>query len=586
MIKIAPYIKITSEEGKTLQDRITKFDYLYSEEEDDVCELTVESDNPKLADDPAFQEGKSLTVTWGYLDYTPLQSTRKIYIFDTRTEYSEDGITLTLVCHEKFAISKMDTARNKTANGSTDKNVTKVLFSTDVWENFNVDQLSDLVYRRLSASSQGKDSKYDPRLNKNSSSTEASFAKADNSLNPLNSDNNLQYVNPDDPLSPKLSYNPAEGMLVTLYNGSNSTYRTLKTWFDKQSGGPYVIDSRDDKVTIRLRNLFDDPVRSYVYKGEDGELLSFTPESKNRSKSKTSNQIDTVNWDSSSKSAILQTSSKEKEAINDSPTMKIWNASPVPVNPFWFQQNQEENNKARVIGPNSKKVGSKDWKKPEPKDSGKASKYETDRGWLIYTDDFVRSVQKTPFGLKEEKTTTAPEYVKKQKTKPKDGPSKTIVRASESSRSSKSFAENRRKNDDLETNPATAKMIGNPLLECGKVINVSNVASKHAGKYYIKECRHTIDNEGYMTSIEKMVRGEGKSNSKGKTNKSKKPGSDKKKAAVASGQVQYDIGNKGYEVMDFSDIGYNPTARSKEEQYRVGMYKNLPVVKPEESKKK
>lgn len=588
MIKLAPFVRITASDGRTLQESISDFGYTFSEEEDDVCELLIESDNPKLADDKAFQEGQSLTVTWGYLDYSYLVNTRKVYIFDTKCEYSANGISLQLICHEKFAISKLDTAKNKNSSSTNSKNITKILLSNDVLENLDIKDNQSELYRLLDAATRNANSKLDPRKKQNIANTEESFVKSDNTINKLNQSDGIPNANANDPLSPKLSKGN-EGLSITLYSGSNSTYRTLKNFFDKQPGGPYVIDSRDDTVTIRTRDMSASPIREYLYKGEDGELIAFTPETKNRSKSKTSEAINVVNWDSSSKRAITQLAKREDSSVESesSPVQSIWNASPVPTNPYWFQQRQDENVKARVIGPDGKKIGTKDWKKENLKnekivDSNNYTKIENNGSWSVYSDELINqriNTNKGAFGSSG--STTLPEYIRNKNSKPIKGPSKTLMRGSESSTNAKAFAENRRKNDELDSSPGTATVVGNPLLESGKTIKIGNVATKHGGLYYIKACKHSIGNGGYLTTIDNMIKSSGTS-SKSKKIKSSNPKADKKTTASSTGYTSPDT---PFKYPGFSDLTQprNWTGNPKLEKTAT---KKLPIVTPNESKTK
>lgn len=578
MIKIAPFIKITGFDGKVLQDRITDFNYLYSEEEDDVCELTIESDNPKLADEPAFLEGKSLTVTWGYLDSKTLVNTRKVYIFDTRCNYTEQGIKLTLICHEKFAITKTDTAKNKNINGGlSSQNVTKILLSNEVLDNIDItDENQTTVYKMLDAATRGKNNKLDPRQKSLISESQSSYAKANNAVDESNRAKGLPSPNRDSSDSPRLT-STDEGLLVTLFNGSNSTYRALKDFFDKQPGGPYVIDSRDDTVTIRTRNFASEAIREYVYKGEDGELLSFTPETQNRSKAKTSKNIKVVSWDSSGKEAISQKST-QSENTQSYPIQNIWNASPVPFSPEWVQQKQSEGRQLRVVGPEARKVGIKEWKTYDPsveedQGSDRYNRYETNDGRVVYSESLITNVgveRVTPFGVRDGTATTLPDYIRYKERQPETGPAKTLVRGSDDPGNARAFADNRRTNDELDTNPATASVVGNPLLESGKQVKITNVATKHSGKYYIKSVRHKIDSQGYITDIESMVKGLGISGESKKNVKSSTPQNDK----ANKGFSVYDRIRKEYGGVDTINEIYkaqqsNVKTISIEEQYNA-----------------
>ena len=242
MHRLSAKILLRDFEGKEIQNILLDFKYKFDEEKDDECTFTIKSPNENLPDDPRLQEGKLLTVSWGWFDGNFIANTRRIYIFDISVEYGEDGVVMTFICHEKFALSKMDSVANKNLNQL--KSGVPILFSSTAMDavNMSVENGSTQLEKLL----------------KKPTEKELGLAK---------------------------STIEAGTTLVSYYNGNLSTFRGLRMYLDRLPGGPYVIDSRDDAVTVRTRDFTQDSLRTFHYKkGNVNGLLMFKPESKNRSK--------------------------------------------------------------------------------------------------------------------------------------------------------------------------------------------------------------------------------------------------------------------------------------------------------------
>lgn len=518
MIKIAPYIKIYTDDGTELHEQVERFMYKYSEEEDDVCEIELKSSNTLLADTPSLQEGKNITIEWGYLD-TGENTKRKIYIFDTKCEYGDDGIVLTIIGHEKFAIAKIDTA---TPQKAEDAEVNKIILTADVLKKLNItDEQNNSVYKLLTASEQGKNNKLAPKDKnlKNAEGLRDPGTTVKNQIDNRGNNTPLGDYKKVNPLNPKVTREDGN-MTFTIYNGNSATYRTLRDFFNKQPGGPYVIDSRDDSVIIRTRDFTKKPTRTFEYKGEPGTLLSFIPETRNRSKSKAATQINVTSWNIGTKTAVTQSTSGPSNTPKP-----IWEGFGLStVN--WIKQQQEiiANNQAieartgvRLVGKEAQAVGIKSWEQGTKDDhitdkgTDRLKRYDVGDGRVIYTEstNAIGSPLQNSRGYAQRDNTAMvlPSYVRyAQNVKETEGPSKTVVRGAESPNTAKAFADNRQANEALESTPATARLEGDPSLESGQIIEITNVASKHKGAYYIKEVTHTIDSSGYITDIGSMVR--------------------------------------------------------------------------------
>lgn len=463
---INPMVSILDYTGAAIQDQITGFRYKFSEEEDDVCEFKIKSDDPKLADRPEFQEGKQLTVQWGYRN-SDVSKTRRVFIFDTAREYMEDGVFLSITCHEKFALAKMDSVSNK--NLRQLKKNTPIIFSPEVLSSMSLE-----------------------------------VEKGNSELQKLLADQkiNLKGVTGGDIDNPN--------KVVSYYNGNSSTFQGLRNFLDKLDGGPYVIDSRDDYVIIRTRDFSQKSSYTYSYGNNGNQILYFKAETQSRSKGSQSKKVKVTSWDRENKSAVTH----EIDGSQDKGTVLA------KSNPMQWADIKDS--KIQGTFP--------DFKKPQSQLSKLGIKkgdraVNTDKGFREDYDgkSFERGTI-GPDGQSIKRFYKGTDYG----SRPKDGlyaardntatvrrnyeiitddplPSKNMISNEEPQRA-KAHADNRRKDEELKSNPASAKVVGNPYLECGKLITFLGCSVKDAGNYYIKEVEHTIDDGGYITTIPKLVR--------------------------------------------------------------------------------
>jgi hypothetical protein len=466
-----PFVTVVDFRGNTLSDAISDFSYKFSEEEDDACDITFDGPDPKMADRAEFQEGKLMVVKWGYIGGS-ISRERTVFIFDTKTDYTEEGIKLSLTCHEKFALAKMDSVSNK--NLRQLKKDTPIIFSPEVLSNLSLE-----------------------------------VEKGSPELNALLKDNNINLK------TVKKGNAQGGNTVVTYYNGNLSTFQNLRSFLDKTPGGPYVIDSRDNSVTIRTRNFAQPSTVSYTYGGDGNALLKFSPETKNRSKGSNVNKIKVTSWDRKKKQAVTHqiTASDDTGVVLALQTpLKDWTDisgidKPIPMN--WFLKDQ----------PGAlARLGIKRGDRAANTDKGTAEQYQ---GKLIVTKGKLptgpQNVVKLAMGADYGSRTsgegklvaidnTAVYKKKFEVLNDSPLPTKSII-SNEDPTKAKAHAENHRRSEELKNNPATGEVEGNPILETGQIITIKGVANKHRGNYYIKACEHKIGgNEAYKTTLSAMVR--------------------------------------------------------------------------------
>ena len=62
----SPFVRVYTSVGEVTEN-IVDFNYKYSQEEDDTCQITIQTKDNNLPDRPEFQENVILKVTWGYI---------------------------------------------------------------------------------------------------------------------------------------------------------------------------------------------------------------------------------------------------------------------------------------------------------------------------------------------------------------------------------------------------------------------------------------------------------------------------------------------------------------------------------------
>lgn len=517
---IAPFIRIQTTSGEIFNEKeVTSFSYKYSEEEDDIAEIRLHSSDVMLCDRPGVQEGERLTLTWGYLDGGPTIS-RSVYIYDTKAEYGDDGVILTLTCHEKFAMSKMNTAKPQNPSTSESSDPDRIIIESKILQNLFMDGGDKTFLKDVTTSLNPRDKNLIER-----SINDPAYTNDGKNLYPTET-TIYDYDSPHIEARNVGVTRSSQSLNITFYNGNAPTYRSLRSYLDKSPGGPYVIDSRDDGVVIRTRDFLQSPAFDYAYGGEPGHLLTFSPETKNRSKSSTSEKVNAISWDTEEQVAVVNSSENQSKGQTGK---KLWEelqeaSKDLVGSPAWWQnENLNRTNRPRVVGPALEAAGMKSW------DDLATDGHLKDKGDHQYTRDnlgdgrilYSQRVDGQPWGAtgsgsgqtgssqyvpRDGTARVLPHYIRETPQTRATQPGKSIVRGAEPTEQAKAFATNTRENAQLDTNPATATMVGNPTLQSGTIITISNVAKRHSGKYYIKEVTHTFDSGGYITSIGKMVR--------------------------------------------------------------------------------
>lgn len=501
--KLGYFITIKDYTGKiilkNLIDTISNLEYTYSENEDDLCEIEVNSSDIFISDRVEFKAGQFLSVQWGYINGL-ISPIRKVYIFEKDTHYQKDGtIRLKLTCHERFAIAKMDNPANKNLEQLKDNS--PIVFSTNAIKNIKL-----------------------------------AMEKGNTELTQLIDNNNFNIgLTADDYLG--------KGKIVSHYSGNMSTYYTLRNLLDRLPGGPYVMDSRDDILLVRTRDFSVSSKKSYTWRGGTGELLDFKPVTKNRARKASSEKVTVASYDPSTKKSttITSTSGKnnqtklgEKNSINIylvDALKAIQDKKRKPLPTFIPRstdivfgtdamkkildqeayQNFKKNRDTKVDNLVTQIIKNKN-NKSNPYNN--FDKKDVDRGLVVRRGkDITGNILNELIigttngvvvqGLQRDATAVA--HNNGALVSDEALPGKTL-HTNDTAEKAGALAENTRKNNELESNPGTAELLGQPELECGQIITILGVSNTHKGNYYISECQHKLSDYSYETHITKLVR--------------------------------------------------------------------------------
>lgn len=470
----SPYIKAFTSLGE-ITERIVDFSYKFSQKGDDVCQLRVESDDQNMPDYPIYQEGVEYTMVWGYIGETEKQK-RLVVLRNIKASYTEEGVALDLLFTDKASLIKTNSSKR-------------------VYNKKNVKEVAEEVGARSGLKvSFHYETNFTPSF-KNG----AGFNTTPISTTAVNTKvpDNIRIFD-------------------TLPSANRSDHEVIKEAADNDPTGPYEVVGRDDTITVQKPNFNQPPIRTYKWKGEDGHLLKFTPESKEyfvgaghlgigitsiNPKSKTAHEtivtegnngvttklgptIATPNYDND------DDGSGNSDGTNDAATPT---KSPTPVKSDPSIKGKELDTIAKNKGGDKTynpkdELGFDDKKKDSfngrhfsfTKYNNTTSSFVNKSGFntaAISTTSVVKKVPEIPAFLTGQHTPT-----------PEDDHKKA---------SGKAASVQHKKS--LEKNPATAKVVGNVILESGKLVTLENVSKKFGGNYYLQEVTHRMNpgNEYY-----------------------------------------------------------------------------------------
>lgn len=476
-----PFIKIYNPQNEEIDAKCTEFEYSYSEESDDEATIVFESDEPSLADHPDLQEDKSLTLLWGYLG-GKTSSRRIVYIIDTAINFGDKGVSLTIKATDKASYLKNNSKNRILEETSLDKAAEEIAAENGL-------------------------------LVDNQIKNESNILTTGQRTREYNTTQNIDNVS----------------LVRTFFHKTYESYpqanksdaQLLEELAEKENEGPVKVVGRDDKLIIKNRNLSQDPKRTYIYKGGDGELISFSPSTKNSSTKKEKVEIETGGWD---KEAGEYKKKKvdvkdEREAIMGDVVERAWSID----RGRWVEREKTEVQIVQVglrstrptlfdktlqkatillhggVDPNKREqIGKDEWVGFDTYKGPKESEQLT--------------VRDKEGNLKITTQTSAGDVVTRLPVREYIPPANLILNTTaEDGNEAENEASNKRSEEQLKSVTARVEVLGDPTLESEQVITILNVSNKFSGNYYIETITHKLGpDQPYLCSMRLLKNALGK----------------------------------------------------------------------------
>lgn len=505
-----------SQTNSEITQMFEKLTYVYDEENDEEIILVMKSLDRNIPDSPYFQPKRELTIIWGFIKGKTTR--RKVYIENPEWKYSgQDTITGTLYCSEK-ATSLKGASDNTIYKGKSlpqivqDKANKHGLKASIVLDDNNAnlkivplpgETLNEYIYRENSAkvAAQQQEYKRNPtklKMDMDRFIKEAAEAESD----PI--------VKKERELREKYSRDWSDGAPINveqsvqrdlaiykaslsfkIYKNEPQANKSDKQFLNglakRENNGPYLVETRDDEIILRRRDFKSAPVYQYTYGSPDGELLDFNPETKRKSRKGSSTGMGFSGWNAMEKTFFSGTATGADGDPSLAKAMEMLK---------YYKGIQSRGGGSLITG---QRAGRQFL--PFIDAYNVASKIDnagvyTRRVALadVTVDNQVTALTKAIDDFKQAKDDRRKEMYNALGINPPDAYNQ---------------ANNLRRNSELNKNPASARVWGNPMLETGQIITITGVAKKYSGNYYLKRVSHEIDQgSGYFVDMEMVRQGD------------------------------------------------------------------------------
>lgn len=486
----APIVTILTTDGELIKDdqgnrvgrHCVDFEYIYDEEGEDKCTIVFQSSNIQLSALPLFRINKRIRVQWGYTEQggkSILSPTRLVLIRDLQADYTEKEIKLTLKCTD-VASQGYHSANNSTGG---DQNFLEFLSEIGA----GVFKPAVTVYDDVNVSESIKTDE----MVEEQKAREAplSYAPAVNTR--------VDFFSKIDFFFRQKRTTPMRSMAIL---------RAIKNEMKSAPGGPYLMDTRDDKLNIHNRNYNQKPFRNYRYAGEGGDVISVTIRTENKAKP-TSGSKSAMNPESK------ELGSEQLHVINYSELDNMMNL-------FGVSEDAEQNRRVNEYTQNEVKQYYETLKanpsleiKPPPLKVGEAI-YSTMNNYdgALHTANKsgIRSPENAdfqdPLGLYKQRQHIAVEStsvpLRFDLKLDLEIPPGVVYNGVDNGDEG---LKNRIKETIQKLVQGTMVIIGDPAMESSVIITLENLASNHIGNFYVKKVTHKLTRaDGYKTTMDIM----------------------------------------------------------------------------------
>jgi len=237
---------------------------------------------------------------------------------------------------------------------------------------------------------------------------------------------------------------------IQIVTKGYTDFQVLRKLADKQGEEIHIV-GHDNKLGITYRNFNQKPIYTYKYADEFGELLSFKPELKNRKAKAAASSVNYQFNNPTDKANLISTGKADITNGNQ----------PIVLGEGQNQPNAE--------------------KRMSLSDS-------------LYIETGLRpSAEYSPWPYRstEEVIRASQMNTNKDLTLPTDDKIEARL-----------LAEKDRVTALSKQNIGMAEVVGNPILESGRIVRIENVSEKYSGNWYIVKAVHTLTaSNGYRTQL-------------------------------------------------------------------------------------
>lgn len=461
---------------------VTSFEYEYVDDDDDEISIKFETQDQTLADHPSLQEGQMLVVTWGYVNGQ--KATRVFIIRESKCKYSENKIALEIegadgtssLNHLRTQKLKIDQTKENLGNWTTFVQYLKASLGN-----------SDMGFKVLYEGATILD-------NKTLSSTESN-TPVDIVVTQKVGDEKI-------PIYKLINQ-------ATVNEANRTVKQNISEVMSKVDGGPWHVDGTDTTLVIHNRtNSFQaEPTRYYVFRSDKGDVISFTPEVRDKIEKVAAVRGNSINEDNK-KANTSEVTRKHAEDGAWVPDADLIAGISEEGSPNFIEAQRALAQGGKAFGKFANRIWLENAKK-------RYDKWGAIATTVLDYPAFVIKVRQVQAGYIEEQHDLNGNIIGIKAIPARDQtglPAQNLnieIRGSVSMyRTSPHTQENLQqmiinevRGREQKSRTSTIKFIGNPDLKGRDLIHISGVAAKHSGKHYIMKCKHIISSAGYFTIV-------------------------------------------------------------------------------------
>lgn len=461
---------------------VVNFRYRFEDEEDDRCLIRLQANDAKVIDHLDIRRNDRLFVNWGYIG-GEMSGRLMVIVRDIKSKYGNNVTWTELECTDVATFLKL----SKSQNAVTTSLINYIKEYCIDKLNVVIKESGKVIYKQGINKKATDERTYDI----------VSVPEGVGYKDPYN-EQGSEEVLVEEEYEAGTWFIDSGGVReflereTDLITSGRSPYIVIREKMRLCPNGPWYVTGRGNTLLIHNRNLGNKPYRSYMYKGEPGDLIDFTPQTKyeNFEKSTASqNGIDPL-----SKSAyfidsyleLLETLRGLKEVLEDK---KISDEKRETEINKWISayQNGYRNYHASKL-PVEFTLDGNAWP---------ASR------WTNYTQ---RGIEQS--AVADKTRVSNPAGLINYGNGKYLGGLEVINRAFVYSAPIETWEEasvvlaNKLREMEMEKEEANITVEGDPALMIDMVVHIGNVQRAHLGSYYIRQCEHTITNQGFKVTME------------------------------------------------------------------------------------